>query len=126
MARSHEGGPLAQAAAEAVRRYLDALRAGPPPLPHPSKSTIQRRLAQIDTDLVTAPPVRELKLVQERQNLRGVARWYELEDAFVAAVRPYSRRHGITYETWRAVGVPAALLRRAGIRPHTAGGARRR
>ena len=120
MARSHLGGPLEQAAAEAVRRYLDALRAGPPPPPRPSKATVERRLAQIDDDLVTAPPIRELKLVQERHDLREVAAWYEREDAFVAAVRPYSRRHGITYETWRAVGVPASLLRRAGIRQHGA------
>ena len=39
------------------------------------------------------------------------------EDAFVAVAAAYSRRHHIAYATWREVGVPAAVLRRAGVTP---------
>jgi hypothetical protein len=39
-----------------------------------------------------------------------------LEDAFVDVAFRYSEKHGIAYSTWREAGVPAAALRRAGIR----------
>lgn len=40
----------------------------------------------------------------------------ELEDAFVDVALSYSKKHGIVYSTWREAGVPAAALKRAGIR----------
>ena len=64
-----------------------------------------------------ATPMQELKLVQERHDLGELAAWYGDEDDFVAVARTYSRRHGITFDTWREIGVPAAVLRRAGLRP---------
>ena len=39
----------------------------------------------------------------------------ELEDAFAEAAAAYGDRKGITYGAWREVGVPAAMLKRAGI-----------
>jgi hypothetical protein len=39
----------------------------------------------------------------------------QLEEAFVAVARSYGERHGISYAAWRELGVPAAVLRRAGI-----------
>jgi hypothetical protein len=117
MARSHTGGPLEQAASEAVRHYLDGLRAGRRPGTAATRRATERRLATIDLELVTATPMHELRLVQERRDLLERARWHEQEDAFVAVARTYSERHGISYETWRAVGVTPSVLRRAGMDP---------
>ena len=38
-----------------------------------------------------------------------------LETAFVDVAKSYSERQGIGYQSWREVGVPAAVLSRAGI-----------
>jgi hypothetical protein len=38
-----------------------------------------------------------------------------LRKAFVKAARPYSKSKGISYGAWREVGVPADVLRDAGI-----------
>ncbi len=117
MVRAQPGGPLEQAAAEAVRHYLDALRSGPHlQTKHPSRRATQRRLAEIERERPQAPPMRELRLLQERHDLLERARAHELEDAFVEVARTYSRRHGIAFDTWREMGVPVAVLRRAGLR----------
>lgn len=129
MPRSHVGGPLEQAAAEAVRHYLDALKAGPPEASRRMRAAVQRRLAEIEVELASATPVQELKLVQERHDLLALVAWYEHEDAFVAVARTYSWRHGISFDTWREIGVPAPVLRRAGLNPRATrarGSARRR
>ena len=62
--------------------------------------------------------MRELHLIQERHDLQERSRWYEREAGFVDVARTYSRRYGITYDTWLAVGVPEKVLRRAGLRKH--------
>lgn len=117
MARSHTGGPLEQAAAEAVRHYVDGVKAGRAPGSAASRRAAERRLERIADALRDATPMQELKLVQERHDLEDRVTWYDQEDAFVEVVRPYSKRHGIAFDTWREIGVPAAVLRRAGIRP---------
>ena len=38
-----------------------------------------------------------------------------LEDEFVGVAKAYSERNGISYQAWREVGVPAAVLSHAGI-----------
>jgi hypothetical protein len=38
-----------------------------------------------------------------------------LEKEFVRAAKGYSERKGITYGAWREFGVPAEVLRKAGI-----------
>jgi hypothetical protein len=121
MPRSSTGGPLDQAATAAVRRYVDALRTGPPPASRRLRDAVQRRLREIEVELPAATPMQELQLVQERRDLLAVVAWYELEDDFVEVARAYSRRHGITYGAWREIGVSAAVLRRAGV-PATGGG----
>ena len=112
-------GPLERAAAEAVRNYLDALRtARRPPGPHLTRRELQRRLAKIDLDLATQPPpMIQLRLLQERENLRERDSWQRREDAFIEVARTYSRRHGITDQTWRQMGVPPSVLRKARIPP---------
>jgi hypothetical protein len=63
-----------------------------------------------------------LKLVQERRDLlaeRDVLAspvdLAGLEDAFVEIAESYSARQGISYQSWREIGVPAQVLARAGI-----------
>ncbi|HMK63772.1 MAG TPA: hypothetical protein VK386_09150, partial [Acidimicrobiales bacterium] len=38
-----------------------------------------------------------------------------LESAFVVVAKRYAARKGISYSAWRAAGVPAGVLARAGI-----------
>jgi hypothetical protein len=43
-----------------------------------------------------------------------------LEEGFMHAARGYGERKGLSYAAWRAAGVDATVLRRAGI-PRTRG-----
>lgn len=106
-----------------VRAYLEALRANKPKRGRKrTGESIKKRLASIDDELTTADPLTELRLVQERRNLSGELTSTgtsvdvdSAESAFVDVARTYSDRHGITYASWREVGVPAAVLTKAGI-----------
>ena len=76
----------------------------------------------IESELATADALGELKLLQERRDLQAelesksaVTDHAALEDAFVKVARSYSERQGITYTTWREIGVDAAVLSKAGI-----------
>jgi hypothetical protein len=124
MSDSHKAA-LAQGRAEgrAVRDYLDALRANKPKRGRKrTPDSVRRRLKAIDNELETADALSELKLVQERRDLQleldsmdhGVD-LDALEQAFVEVAGSYSGRQGISYASWREVGVPASVLKRAGI-----------
>jgi len=124
MSDSHKAA-LAQGRAEgrAVRHYLDALRANKPKRGRKrTPDSVQKRLGSIDSQLADADPMNELRLLQERRDLQreiesmsGSVDVSALEDAFVDVAQGYSQRQGIGYATWRDVGVPAAVLKRAGI-----------
>jgi len=106
-----------------VRRYLDALEANKPKRGRKrTPDSIQRRLKVIDAELAEADRLNELKLVQERMNLEqeltslGARQDLAgLEAEFIKVGKAYSSRQGISYAAWRAVGVPAAVLKKAGI-----------
>ncbi|MBK9180008.1 MAG: hypothetical protein IPM45_10660 [Acidimicrobiales bacterium] len=116
---------LARGRAEgrAVRNYLKALEDHRPKRGRKrTPDSIKKRLAGIESQLSGADPLKRLQLVQERQDLTeelaGMAETVdltELEDAFAAAAKGYGERKGISYAAWREVGVPAAVLKRAGI-----------
>lgn len=107
----------------AVRRYLEALEANKPRRGRKrSAESVRKRLADIETELATAEPLRRVHLVQERSDLVASLESSEsnvdldkLEKDFINAAVPYSERKGISYTTWREVGVPASVLERAGI-----------
>lgn len=109
--------------ARAVRNYLEALEANRPQRGRKrTTETIERRLAAIEDALTAADPLRRLHLLQERVDLNrelgamnAVTDMADLEAAFVDALPGYSERRGITYAVWREAGVPAALLKQAGI-----------
>ncbi|MFN2608286.1 MAG: hypothetical protein ABR511_10440 [Acidimicrobiales bacterium] len=107
----------------AVRRYLEALEAHKPRRGRKrSPDSISRRLERIDEDIAGADPLSRVHLRQERIDLeRELAAGSQkvdleaLEGEFVAAAAPYSRRKGISYDAWRAVGVEPRVLKAAGI-----------
>lgn len=106
-----------------VADYLEALRSTKPRRGRKrTAESIGNRLAAIDDELTTANAITELKLVQERRDLQAELEAMDddvdisaLEDAFVGVAKPYGERKGISYGSWREVGVPAAVLKRAGI-----------
>ena len=116
LARGREQG-------RAVRDYLEALsqerRPGRPVDADTLGARIQRLQEQIDeepnaakrVDLIQRRLDAEVRLaaLEERVDLT------DLEDEFKAAVAEYSDRKGISYSAWREAGVPAAVLRDAGI-----------
>lgn len=82
-----------RAARQAVRTYLDWL----------GRERVSRRM--------TAGTARGLSLTES-----GRREADRIREAFVDAAEPYSRRRGISYTAWLEIGVPAGVLREAGIR----------
>ena len=108
---------------KAVRDYLEALRSTKPKRGRKrTPDTIAKRLVAIETEIVDADPVRELKLVQERLDLEAeLAQAGEtidltaLEVEFIKVAKGYSHRNGISYAAWRAIGVDASVLKAASV-----------
>lgn len=109
--------------AKAVRDYLDALEAekrrGRSVDEDTLKERIDRYQSQIDEEDNAA---KRVELIQKRLDAeRKLAELEErpdiekLEAAFKEAVKEYSERKGITYTAWREAGVPASVLRDAGV-----------
>jgi hypothetical protein len=106
-----------------VRDYLEGLRSSKPKRGRKrTPDSIKQRLDKIDEALTDASPLEELQLVQERRDLNAELESMgagvditELESAFVGVAKSYGERKGISYASWRDVGVSAATLKRAGI-----------
>ena len=107
----------------AVRQYLEALEMHRPKRGRKrTPESISKRLEKIEADLASAEPLQRLHLIQERldlqrelEGMQGGVDLQGLEDEFVSAARPYSERKGISYSAWRELGVPPAVLKRAGL-----------
>jgi hypothetical protein len=107
----------------AVRSYLEALEAHKPKRGRKrTPESMRARLATIEATIDNADPMSRLQLVQERLDLaeaiaaaETTVDLSELEDGFVVSAAGYGERKGISYAAWREVGVPAAILKRAGI-----------
>ena len=107
----------------AVRKYLEALEQHRPKRGRRrTPDSINARLEKIDREFGDADPVTRLTLVQERIDLQAELAAMEdpvdldaVEAEFVAAAKGYGERKGISYAAWRELGVPAAVLKRAGI-----------
>jgi len=106
-----------------VRDYLDALRASKARRGRRRTSdSINARLATIDQQIATSSPIDELRLLQLRRDLLAELTTVDddidiagREAAFVEVAASYSERQGIAYASWREVGVPAQVLKRANI-----------
>lgn len=106
-----------------VRDYLEALRSNKPKRGRKRTSdSINKRLAAIDAALPAASAIDELQLIQERRDLNAELASLgsgvdlgEIEESFISVAKGYGERKGISYASWRDVGVSAAVLKRAGI-----------
>lgn len=118
--------PQPRSETEMVRRYLDALLAPKPRGPLSSPQWLEERLNEVKEALsndglgsLERLAMTQKRLDLERQlqvaNFNGGRSLEQLEVEFVVVAASYSERKGITYPAWRQVGVPAAVLRKAGI-----------
>jgi hypothetical protein len=107
----------------AVRRYLEALEHNRPKRGRKrTPESVRKRLDVVHEQLTSAEPLARLHLLQERADLQAELdratssdELATLEAAFVTVARAYGARKGIEYRAWRAAGVSAAVLQRAGI-----------
>ncbi|MFN2556284.1 MAG: hypothetical protein ABR592_05325 [Nitriliruptorales bacterium] len=107
----------------AVRAYLQALETGHKPGRPVDRQAVAKRIEQLQAEIdQETSPVKRVELIQRRIDAeRQLARiedqpdFEELERGFVEAAQEYSERRGITYSAWRELGVPAAVLREAGV-----------
>jgi hypothetical protein len=110
---------------QAVKAYLDALEQHRPRRGRRrTTESIQKRLVAIDAEIGGASSLQRLNLTQERRDLTAELAAMEvgatadvssLESDFVKVAKSYGQRKGIAYATWRDLGVPAAVLEKAGI-----------
>ena len=106
-----------------VRAYLEALQANKPKRGRKrTPDSVKARLATIKSELPNSSVIKKLELVQERRNLEVELATMgtkidltDLEKGFIGAAKSYSERKGISYASWREIGVPADVLKKAGI-----------
>ena len=110
--------------AKTVGRYLEALEANKPKRGRKrTADSVKKRLGSVESELKAAAGIQRLSLLQERRNLEvelagmqgGGPDLGGLEKEFVKVAKPYAQRKGITYGAWREFGVPADVLKKAGI-----------
>jgi hypothetical protein len=109
---------LGRTEGRAVREYLNALATQG----KKARGRAPRSAADIQADIAASTdPVERLKLrpllraALERESAGSDQDFEAMEDAFVKVAGSYSQRQGLTYVDWRAEGVPAAVLKRAGV-----------
>jgi len=106
-----------------VRRYLEAIELNRPKRGRKrTPESVRKRLATVNDGLASAEPLARLHLIQEKADLEAELERVSLtgdldtlEKAFVKVAKSYGERKGIGYAAWRAAGVSAAVLQRAGI-----------
>jgi hypothetical protein len=106
----------------AIKNYLRTIESRKPGRPV-TKESLNSRLATVNAKLeADNDPLKRLDLLQSRldieealESVEDVANLDEIEAEFVAHVGGYSQRKGISYTAWRRFGVPAAVLKKAGI-----------
>jgi uncharacterized protein YicC (UPF0701 family) len=107
----------------AVKNYLEALQQNRPKRGRKrTPDSIKKRLATIDTSYANVSALQQLQLAQERMDLQREleamgkkADLSALESDFVKTASKYAQRKGISYAAWRELGVPADVLKKAGI-----------
>ena len=112
-----------RAEARAVKAYLKALDGKRPGRPV-TKETLELRLKAAQQQITDAEdPLKKLEWTQRRLDLeKQLADLADQDDAkaieadFVEHAASYSMRKGISYTAWRELGVPAAILRKAGVK----------
>jgi hypothetical protein len=109
---------------QAVKAYLDALEQNRPRRGRRrTPDSIQKRFVAIDAEVAGASSLKRLQLTQERRDLQTELAGMGSEPTdvsalvaeFVKVAKSYAGRKNITYATWRDLGVPADILKQAGI-----------
>lgn len=107
--------------AAAIKRYLQALDSRRPGRPV-TLAGLQEKLDLLIAKIADEEDaLKKVDLVQMRLDTeQRIADFEEvdfetLEAEFVRYARVYSERKGISYSAWREIGVPASVLRQAGI-----------
>ena len=116
LARGREQGRM-------VREYLAALDREKKPGRKLDAGTLNQRIAAVQEGIDAEPdPAKRVELIQKRlnyeeqlANLEDEPDLEALEKDFVSVAKEYSERKGIAYMAWREAGVPAAVLKEAGI-----------
>ena len=106
-----------------VREYLAALNEEKKPGRKLDADTLKQRIAETQEAIDAEPDhAKRVDLIQKRLNyeerLADTGQEVDLEaleKEFVKIAKEYSERKGITYSAWREAGVPAAVLKEAGI-----------
>lgn len=109
--------------ARAIKAYLKALESRKPGRPV-SKESLQKRLEKVSERLESADnPLETIDLIQSKLDIekalsevKNAQDMASLEGGFVESAASYSERKGVTYTAWREFGVPAKVLREAGIK----------
>jgi hypothetical protein len=106
---------IAMVQSRAVRLYLESIQAVPVPRRGPRRRTaedLQQALVEA-TDpierLKLRPLLREAQAEESSDNS-------SLVRAFIEHCASYSERHGLIYADWREEGVPASVLKEAGVK----------
>lgn len=108
--------------ARSIKAYLRALDSRRPGRPV-TKESLDKRLERVNAKLGDEnDPLKRIELLQSKLDLESAlasvedgANLDDLAANFVAYAKSYSDRKGISYTAWRQFGVPADVLRRAGI-----------
>jgi hypothetical protein len=116
---------LAQGRSESriVGKYLEAISAGRGKRGRKrTPESINMQITRINHEIESAPAIRRLELTQkrsdlttERDRLKARVDLTVVEKDFVKVAKSYAKRTGISYGAFRTVGVPADVLKRAGI-----------
>jgi hypothetical protein len=107
----------------AIGSYLEALESHKPKRGRKrTPESIDKQLADLETKIAASNAITRLGLVQQRLDLQAekasmgaAVDLSQFEEAFIAAAKGYSERKGISYAAWRELGVPADVLKKAGI-----------
>jgi len=107
----------------AVAGYLEALETNKPKRGRKrTPETIDRQLEALDEKLSRANAISRLSIIQDRIDLLAAKEALQndvdlstYEDDFISFAAQYGERKGISYAAWRELGVPASVLKRAGI-----------
>lgn len=113
--------------AAVIRNYLEILRERPGPGKRRTKNMIEKRISEVDAALrepLSLDPIRMLEMIQEKMDLEAELatapetkeeRLARAEEDFVLVAKSFTEKKHLSYAAWRAAGVPASVLKRAGI-----------
>ncbi|MEE8376352.1 MAG: hypothetical protein V3S26_08540 [Acidimicrobiia bacterium] len=108
--------------ARAIKAYLKTVDTGKHGRPV-SRESLEKRLEKTNRQIEDSDdPLKTVDLIQTRldielalSRLEDVESIERLEAKFVKYAASYSERKGVSYTAWRQFGVPATVLRNAGV-----------